>query len=76
MTPREHNLGERGVSPTDIFTSYYIGLKDQQGADTRICAILTVATGLGDPVYCGNGRGSPYCFVYYRKVTSHCGYLP
>ena len=39
------------------------------GVDTCICAILTAGTGLGDPVYCGNGRGSPYCSVYYRKVT-------
>ena len=24
---------------------------------------------LGDLVYCRNGCGSPYCSVYYRKVT-------
>ena len=52
----------------------------------RICAILMAAAGLGDSIYCGNGRGSPYCSMYYRKVTkspwilpksrSHCRILP
>ena len=30
-------------------------------------------TGLGDPVYCGNGRGSPYCS---EKSQSQHGFLP
>ena len=42
---------------------------EEQRVDTRICAILTAATGLGDPIYRGNGCGSPYYSVYYRKVT-------
>ena len=40
-----------------------------KGVDTRKCAILAAATGLGDPIYCGNEHGSPYYSVYYRKVT-------
>ena len=40
-----------------------------QGVDTRICTILTAATGLGDNACCGTGHGSPYCSMYYRKVT-------
>ena len=36
---------------------------------TCICTILMAATGPGDPVYCGCGRGSLCCSVNYRKVT-------
>ena len=35
-----------------------------------ICITRTAVTGLGDPVYCGNGRGLPFCYVQEsHKVT-------
>ena len=51
-----------------IISLYYINLN---GYSARGRHSYMAATGLGDPVHCGNGRGSPYyyCSVYYRKVT-------
>ena len=34
------------------------------------------ATGLGDPVHCGNGRDSLYAPCTTEKSQSHRGFLP
>ena len=47
-----------------------------QGVDTCICAILTAATRLGDPIYWEMGvahRIAPYTTA---NSQSHCGILP
>ena len=46
---------------------------NQQGVFTCIlCAVITAATGLGDPVYCENGCGSPYCSICRKVIVELC----
>ena len=42
----------------------------RQGVDTCICALLTTATELGDPVYCGNGHGHRVALYTKEKSKS------
>ena len=45
---------------------------DMQGVVTRICAILTAATGLGDPVHYGNGCGSHMLQKSHKVTVDFC----